>query len=314
MKIDAPSPKANHLCKSPCFILYSGKKIGQRWDLNETSLVLGSGDNSDIFIEEPSLLPEHAKVSQVSAGFVIEDLGPKPSIIINGKLIKEPTVFTDDAIIQIGEVILKFFKDLPQTSQFNQVIEAYSGANISNEDNNRTESVRNRPAITGLSLLTSSLALLAAAVYLAEIDPRSLVILTPLLFLCGTTIGLMLMAFPLNIHKIALKLMVTGSARNSQELLQVINYVQTLGKMGLVSGFLCFFIAIAVLFDRITSPAEIGFALANGILSLTYGFLVRMLAFAREEQLREIVVMLVSQNFDSSPLRPSNQTQKNRAA
>lgn len=298
-----------HSKKTSCLVQYSGAKLGRRFNLNANVLIIGSSRHANIVLEEPGILPEHARIKYSNSGFILEPIGDTEDIALDDKPIIAATNLLDGSILQIGNVLLKFFADFSVPENLLHAKVTYLQASQVSPSKSSDLSKDSPMIMTTISLLVLSLALVGSAFYLADIDVLTAAKLTPLLLLHGNTIGFMLSTFPLPIHASSLRVAFTGKIRNRNELRQALSYFKCLGQMGLISGFLCFLIAMSVVVAKQSAPGEIGSAVALGILSMAYSFVFRMLAYGKAEHLQEILNdMIRSDGLDTESTATTSAT------
>jgi len=85
----------------PVLVGYEGYLDGQRWMLTE-SLLIGRDANCDVPILNRQVSRQHAKVTRVSEGVLLEDLGSKNGTHRNGEIVTEPVELRDGDVIQIA--------------------------------------------------------------------------------------------------------------------------------------------------------------------------------------------------------------------
>jgi diguanylate cyclase (GGDEF)-like protein len=87
-------------------VLY-GPTLGRRYLLGDEVQILGRGAEASIALDAESVSRRHARVSHVSGGFVLEDMGSTNGSFVNDRRIDRCRLANGD-LLRIGGVILKF--------------------------------------------------------------------------------------------------------------------------------------------------------------------------------------------------------------
>jgi hypothetical protein len=82
-------------------VAHTGPLNGRRWSLNE-SILIGREASCDITIADRQVSRRHVRLSPVSEGVLLEDLGSKNGTHYNGELILDPKLLQDGDVIQIA--------------------------------------------------------------------------------------------------------------------------------------------------------------------------------------------------------------------
>ena len=159
-----------------------------------------------------------------------------------------------------------------------------------------------------------SLGLIWAGFYLANIPVERMISYAVLLMLSGVSIGLMLVAYPLETHIKVIRSCLKGVASMPSESGEFIAYFRALAKIGMVSGLLGFMLGFALLFENFNTPGELGAPLAIGIKSLGYGVMVRMMALGFADRLHDRVESGASTVRESGVMDASKLENTSRAA
>lgn len=130
-----------------------------------------------------------------------------------------------------------------------------------------------------------SFGLIWAGLSLANIPAGRMVSYSVLLMLSGITLGLMVVAYPLETHAKVWRACLTGKWPPKSESSEIIAYFRGLSAIGMVSGFLGFMLGVAILLEDFNSPGEMGPPVAISIKSLAYGVVVRMVVMAVADRL-----------------------------
>jgi phosphoserine phosphatase RsbU/P len=68
---------------------------------------IGRSPENDVAIQDPSVSRLHATIERTRDGFLIQDLGSRNGVIVNGQRIAGPTSISERDEVQLGDVILK---------------------------------------------------------------------------------------------------------------------------------------------------------------------------------------------------------------
>ncbi|HWN81378.1 MAG TPA: FHA domain-containing protein, partial [Candidatus Udaeobacter sp.] len=75
--------------------------------LDRDQVRIGRSPENDVAIQDPSVSRLHATIERTREGFLIQDLGSRNGVMVNGQRIERPTVITEADEVQLGDVILK---------------------------------------------------------------------------------------------------------------------------------------------------------------------------------------------------------------
>lgn len=95
----------------PKLVLLSGTKVAAKFPLTAEKTTLGREDDNDIVLEGTSVSKAHAYVENTEAGYVIEDLGSRNGVLINGTRCSRQSLRDGDEIT-IGEYIFLYEEDV----------------------------------------------------------------------------------------------------------------------------------------------------------------------------------------------------------
>jgi diguanylate cyclase (GGDEF)-like protein len=109
------------------FVVLAGADIGRTFPIEKSELIVGRGEQSDIFIDDEDVSRSHAKVEVTADAILLKDLGSTNGTLVNGRKITERRLEDGDRI-QIGNLtVLKFnFLDNME-EEFNEQL--YTAAN-----------------------------------------------------------------------------------------------------------------------------------------------------------------------------------------
>lgn len=83
------------------------------YPLNDANITVGRSMNCGIVVVEPEMSREHFRLTLTAQGYMIEDMGSTNGTMVNGNLIKEPTLLKAEDIIQIGTMVQMWFTRAP---------------------------------------------------------------------------------------------------------------------------------------------------------------------------------------------------------
>ena len=75
--------------------------------LDRDQVRIGRSPENDVAIQDPSVSRLHASIERTRDGFMIQDLGSRNGVMVNGQRIGGPTLITEQDEVQLGDVILK---------------------------------------------------------------------------------------------------------------------------------------------------------------------------------------------------------------
>jgi two-component system, cell cycle response regulator len=109
------------------FVVLAGQDIGRTFPIEKAELIVGRGEQSDIFIDDEDVSRNHAKIEVTADAILLKDLGSTNGTLVNGRKITERKLEDGDRI-QIGNLtVLKFnFLDNME-EEFNEQL--YTAAN-----------------------------------------------------------------------------------------------------------------------------------------------------------------------------------------
>jgi hypothetical protein len=86
-----------------------GLRHGARiYKLDRTPIVIGRSSKADIGLSSPLLSRRHASLSLSEHGFVIEDLGSRNGVLVNGERLERPRLLKPSDVISAGDETLVF--------------------------------------------------------------------------------------------------------------------------------------------------------------------------------------------------------------
>jgi len=88
----------------PMLIAYEGELAGQRWLIEDDSILIGRGSDCDIVLPERQVSRHHARIERTADGvYLIHDLDSKNGTHVNGEEVRDkPRLLRDGDEIQIA--------------------------------------------------------------------------------------------------------------------------------------------------------------------------------------------------------------------
>ncbi len=94
---------------TPCLVQYNGTGTGKRFLIDKAELNLGRAATSDIVLADNSVSRTHAHIYSEDMGVFVEDAGSANGTYINETKINERYKLSDQDLIRLGILLLKFF-------------------------------------------------------------------------------------------------------------------------------------------------------------------------------------------------------------
>ena len=98
----------------PKMSLLLGRKTMRVFDLDQTSIVVGRGEDADILIDNPSMSRRHAEFRQESDGWVVQDLGSSNGTFIGEERLEGPRAVQEGTEVAFGKFSIVFGKAVGQ--------------------------------------------------------------------------------------------------------------------------------------------------------------------------------------------------------
>ena len=111
--MDGPTPyatqvnNARKITTMASIIIRTDGRSAKEVVLEKELTLIGQQDNADINIEDPDGIDERAFIIRVGDDFILDDLGPAGSTLVNGQPVKK-TVLKDRDLIVIGHFRMTF--------------------------------------------------------------------------------------------------------------------------------------------------------------------------------------------------------------
>jgi S-DNA-T family DNA segregation ATPase FtsK/SpoIIIE len=88
-------------------LVASGPGVGQRYDLPAGRWTIGRGSEADVVLADPEASRVHACLVVDLYGVIVEDLGSKNGVTVDGVRVVTPLEATDGATLQLGATSLR---------------------------------------------------------------------------------------------------------------------------------------------------------------------------------------------------------------
>lgn len=89
-------------------IIHGGRELG-RIDLGEQSVFrIGRGEGADIVLDHPLISREHARLVLTPAGYIVEDLGTKNGVFVDGKRVTALHRLEDGDRLELSPFLLHY--------------------------------------------------------------------------------------------------------------------------------------------------------------------------------------------------------------
>ena len=88
----------------PMLVVYEGELAGQRWLIEEDSVIIGRGTDCYVMLPERQVSRHHARIERIADGvYQLHDMGSKNKTYVNGEEVRDrPRVLRDGDEIQIA--------------------------------------------------------------------------------------------------------------------------------------------------------------------------------------------------------------------
>ena len=98
----------------PKMSLLLGRKTMRVFDLDQTSIVVGRGEDADILIDNPAMSRRHAEFRRESDGWVVQDLGSSNGTFIGEERLEGPRAVQEGTEVAFGKFSIVFGKAVGQ--------------------------------------------------------------------------------------------------------------------------------------------------------------------------------------------------------
>ena len=83
-------------------IVFADPRFEAYW-LTDKQIAIGSGDDNQLILNDPSISPRHARILATSDGFVIKDNGSHLGTYVNGEPVSQAKITAGDQL-RLGEI------------------------------------------------------------------------------------------------------------------------------------------------------------------------------------------------------------------
>lgn len=90
----------------PVLVMEQGPQLQKTYVLKKNVTIIGSDEKNDIVVKEDYISAHHAMVTKLPGGWVIEDLGSRSGVLINGQPIKGPFYLRERARVNLGPNVM----------------------------------------------------------------------------------------------------------------------------------------------------------------------------------------------------------------
>lgn len=101
-------PKVEPAGRRASLLMMAGPRVGESYALTANTSVIGRAADAEISLDDHGLSRRHCVIVQGEAGFLMQDLGSKNGVIVNGTPMTERLLQEGDRIALGSNVLLKF--------------------------------------------------------------------------------------------------------------------------------------------------------------------------------------------------------------
>jgi DNA-binding winged helix-turn-helix (wHTH) protein len=102
--------------EKPVLVIHEGERAGQRWTIQNETLLIGRGTECDLVLPERQVSRQHLKIKQVDDQYWVEDLDSKNGTWVNGTQLKGERPLKDGDEIQIALAVKVAFVESEATA------------------------------------------------------------------------------------------------------------------------------------------------------------------------------------------------------
>jgi two-component system, cell cycle response regulator len=92
---------------TPCLVVFYGKNIGHRHELEKNEVIIGRSDSANIQVDQESVSRQHCKITTSDGKSAIQDLGSTNGTFVNDAKI-ERIELRDGDLVRTGQTIFKY--------------------------------------------------------------------------------------------------------------------------------------------------------------------------------------------------------------
>ena len=100
-------PSVDTANRDACLVVINGLDLGRKYELDQTSMLIGRSSKTDIQIDEDSISRNHAMLLNDGNNYVVRDLGSTNGTYVNDHQVAEHYLRDGDQI-RVGRTIFKF--------------------------------------------------------------------------------------------------------------------------------------------------------------------------------------------------------------
>jgi hypothetical protein len=94
---------------TPVLFIKRGQQTVKRFTLKKVPCLIGRDPSNEIYLNDPQIDRQHAKILELSTGYGLVDLGSKQGTLLNGKPAPtQPVLLRSGDEVQVGGVLLVF--------------------------------------------------------------------------------------------------------------------------------------------------------------------------------------------------------------
>ena len=102
--------------EKPVLIIHEGERAGQRWTIQNESMLIGRGTECDLVLPERQVSRQHLRIKLVDDQYWVEDLNSKNGTWVNGQPLKGERPLQDGDEIQIAMAVKVAFVESEATA------------------------------------------------------------------------------------------------------------------------------------------------------------------------------------------------------
>jgi hypothetical protein len=102
--------------EKPVIVIHEGERAGQRWTIQNDTLLVGRGTECDLVLPERQVSRQHIKIKLVEEQYYVEDLDSKNGTWVNGTQLKGERLLKDGDEIQIALAVKMSFLESEATA------------------------------------------------------------------------------------------------------------------------------------------------------------------------------------------------------
>ncbi len=108
--------------RTALLVLTQDGEFCSSWSLDQAQVMIGRLPENDVYIDDRWISRHHARICREGSRYVLEDLGSKNGLFLNGKRLVEPAALEDGDVIQIAPRFQLTFVDNESTAPLFQTL------------------------------------------------------------------------------------------------------------------------------------------------------------------------------------------------